>query len=295
MSRITRDTVAGRAYLQGPRGTPAHRRVAHALRLRGFPRPARRLPPRREVGAQGWCAARRVRRATPTRDIDLQASALPSDAKHVLAVVRDVASIVRDDGLVYDASTASAEPIRDNDEYPGVRVSLRCRLATAKLPFHIDIDINIGDPIWPAPQTIAVPRLLGGAITLHGYPLTMVYGEKIITAVQRGAANTRWRDFADIYPLSGEHPIPGSALQEALDVVAHHRAAHIGLLAETLAGFAALAQPRWVAWRRRQNLADRLPEQLSDVLQNVISFADPALHHELTNMYWDPTLKQWTR
>jgi hypothetical protein len=43
-----------------------------------------------------------------------------------------------------------------------------------------------------------VPRLLGGSITVRGYPLSMVFAEKIVTAVQRGTVNTRWRDYADI-------------------------------------------------------------------------------------------------
>lgn len=30
----------------------------------------------------------------------------------------------------------------------------------------------------------------------------MVLAEKLVTAVQRGTANTRWRDFADVYLLT---------------------------------------------------------------------------------------------
>ncbi len=62
-----------------------------------------------------------------------------------------------------------------------MRVSLTATLATAKLALHVDI--NIGDPIWPTPRTVDLPRLLGGTISLSGYPLSMVYAEKITTAV----------------------------------------------------------------------------------------------------------------
>jgi hypothetical protein len=60
--------------------------------------------------------------------------------------------------------------IRDGDEYSGVRVTLGCSLATARLRFHVDV--NVGDPVWPAPGPVEVPRLLGGSMTLPGYPLT---------------------------------------------------------------------------------------------------------------------------
>jgi hypothetical protein len=39
--------------------------------------------------------------------------------------------------------------------------------------FHVDI--TIGDPIWPEPAEISLPRLLGQeSIQLRGYPMEMV-------------------------------------------------------------------------------------------------------------------------
>lgn len=37
--------------------------------------------------------------------------------------------------------------------------------------------------------------------------------------------NTRWRDFADVWTLSGAHPVNGNELQTALHGVADHRSA----------------------------------------------------------------------
>ena len=73
-----------------------------------------------------------------------------------------------DDGLVFDTDAATADIIRDDDEYSGVRITLTATLASAKHSPHIDD--NIGDPIWPAPRTAHPPKLLGGTITLAGYP-----------------------------------------------------------------------------------------------------------------------------
>ena len=118
---------------------------------------------------------------------------------------------VEDDGVDFLPDTAKAEVIREEDEYSGVRISMDARLASANLPFHVDV--NVGDPIWPAPSTVEVPRLRGGApIVLAGYPIHMVHAEKIVTAIQRGVANTRWRDFGDVWTLSRRHPISASDL-----------------------------------------------------------------------------------
>ncbi|MFC3492900.1 nucleotidyl transferase AbiEii/AbiGii toxin family protein [Glycomyces rhizosphaerae] len=99
------------------------------------------------------------------------------------------------DGLEFDLDHVVVETIRD-EESNGVRIVFGARLSVAKLRLHVDI--NVGDPIWPGPQTVPLPRLLGGNIELVGYPLTMVLAEKLVTAIQRGTANTRWRDFTDV-------------------------------------------------------------------------------------------------
>jgi hypothetical protein len=86
---------------------------------------------------------------------------------------------------------------------------VRERRPTRDIDFLAHIDVNVGDPMHPPPNTIEVPRLLGGELTVLGYPLAMVFAEKIVTAVTRGTQSTRWRDFADIYLLARRHHIDG--------------------------------------------------------------------------------------
>ncbi|MFZ0157802.1 MAG: nucleotidyl transferase AbiEii/AbiGii toxin family protein [Kineosporiaceae bacterium] len=96
----------------------------------------------------------------PTRDVDLLATDLHIDTDTVLALVRNIAGLPRDDGLEFDPASATAHVIRDDDEYSGVRVSMTATLGRARLTFHVDV--NVGDPVWPAPGLVAVPGLLGG-------------------------------------------------------------------------------------------------------------------------------------
>jgi hypothetical protein len=52
-------------------------------------------------------------------------------------------------------------------------------LASAWEPFHVDV--STGDPIWPGPAEVLLPRLLGQeSIRLRGYPIEMVLAEKIV-------------------------------------------------------------------------------------------------------------------
>ena len=137
-----------------------------------------------------------------------------------------------------------------------------------------------------------LPKLLGGTITLAGYPLSMVYVEKI-TALERGTVNTWGRDFADLYILTGRNTAEGTELQRALAEVATHRHVELSPLADALNGYATPGQARWAAWRRKQHLDDRLPSSFVNVLTEVIAFADPALQADAGTHEWDPHTRKW--
>lgn len=264
MSRVTRGTPAGDAYLdlknRAQRDGRPTQELLQLYVLEAFLGRLAASEVRDRFVLKGGVLLAAFSSRRPTRDVDLAGVDLANDAETVLDLVTSIvaASPVGDDGVDFLPSTATAEVIREEDEYSGVRVSMDARLASANLPFHVDV--NVGDPIWPAPSTVEVPRLRGGApIVLAGYPIHMVYAEKIVTAIQRGIANTRWRDFGDVWTLSRRHPISAGDLRQAVDAVADHRGARLALLADVLDGYADLAQARWAAWRRRSN-SDHLPE-----------------------------------
>ena len=148
--------------------------------------------------------------------------------------------------------------------YPGVRSVLEARLATARITFSVDV--NIGDPVVPAPARTAVPVLLGGGrIDVLAYPKSMVVAEKLVTALQRGRASTRWRDFADLFVLVAG-ALPEAEVIEAVRVVASHRGVSLKPLSEVLAGMPNDAQRRWATWRARHGAEARVPEDFAAVL-----------------------------
>jgi hypothetical protein len=207
-------------------------------------------------------AAFDLRRAT--RDVDVLALKTENDPAAVQRLIVDITSVEADDGVVFLQDTITAAVIRDDDVYPGVRASLEARLATARLKFNVDF--NVGDPVIPAPIRTAVPVLLGDEpIEVLAYPKVMVVAEKLVTALQRGRASTRWRDFADLFML-----VPGDLVEseiiEALCAVAKHRGVQLQPLGKVLDGMPNEAQARWATWRERQGAQDRVPEDFAAVL-----------------------------
>jgi len=229
----------------------------------------------------------------PTRDIDFAGVDLNNDVEYVSKLCREIASDFQDDGVVFDVAAASAVTIRGDVEYNGVRVSMPASIHTAQIRFHIDI--NVGDPIVPRAEEVKVPRMLDNTnhIVLLGYPIFMVLAEKIVTAIQRGTASTRWRDFGDIYELSRRHPIPLNGLKTSVNAVAQHRVVELTTLEESLSGFAEIGQTKYENWRRKQDLLE-LPEIFGDLLGAIYIFSDPVIDGRArANTFWDPFTFIW--
>lgn len=295
MTTPTRTSIAGHTYLALRRKARAEGRgTQELLQLHALEAFVERLvlsPHARNLVLKGGVllAAYAVRR--PTRDVDLAAHDLPNDPIAMREVVADIVTQTRDDGWTYGA--CSAEVIRESEAYSGVRVTVPCELATARIVFHVDV--NVGDVVWPAAIAVRIPRLLGGELAVRGYPLSMVVAEKLVTAVQRGTANTRWRDFADLLLLIRTHAMDAALTRGSIQRVAESRAAALVALSTVLRGYAALAQAKWSAWVRKQDLTDRLPAAFEPVLAEIQRFADPLLSSEDSLRNWDPASGAWTR
>ena len=123
----------------------------------------------------------------------------------------------------------------------------------------------------------------------------MVLAEKLVTALQRGTANTRWRDFGDVYLLATRYPLEAVELRRALVDVADFRGRELEPMNTALEGFAVLAQARWLAWRNRLQLQDRLPGQFEDVLAVVFQLADPLMSvPSKAAGRWSPARRSWS-
>lgn len=297
MNPVRRDNRAGQVFLDLRKEATAQRRPLAELltlyALEGFlGRLSESAEDRETFVLKGGVLLAAYDSRRPTRDADLLAQDLSNDAEVIRERVEAIASRVRDDGLVLDPVGITAEVIRDEDEYAGVRVSLTYRLATAVLRIHIDV--NVGDPVWPPPQEVILPGLLEGGISLRGYPLAAAVAEKAVTAVQRGEANTRWRDYADIYTLSGTHSFSGDELTRAVRSVASHRRAELEPLAGLLAGYPGSAQNKWATWRAKQSHGATLPTGFETVLVAVSRFVDPVFAGGVNGLSWDPHQRLWT-
>lgn len=230
----------------------------------------------------------------PTRDIDLAALGSATDVPEIVTRVRAILGADVDDGLDFDTGSVKGGAIRDGggDVFAGVRVRMSARLATARLSVHVDV--NVGDPVWPAPIEVELGRLRNGVLRLPGYPDHMILAEKLVTAIDRGEQNTRWRDFVDIVAIARARQIRATDLRTAIHVVAAHRGVVVEPLGRLLESMSVRAQPKWATWRRKQRLEASTPERFVDLLSVCVALTDPALASEDRMMTWEPGTQSWT-
>jgi hypothetical protein len=123
------------------------------------------------------------------------------------------------------------------------------RIATANVMFRLDI--NFGDPVTPAPRLIDLPSLRPDTppVCILGYPIETVLAEKIATAITLGPANTRVRDYADIYTLTGRHDVMHAAAREALLATTDFRGTTLAPLSSVVDNLVELRQTTYTAYR----------------------------------------------
>jgi len=155
------------------------------------------------------------------------------------------------------------------------------------------VDVNVGDPVTPAPVEVDYPALLGEPFRLVGYPIETVLAEKLVTMVDRGDTTTRDRDFADVVLLTARHRIDAGRLAAAIAATARHRHTPLRPLGEKLVTLAADRQDDWERFIARAGLQRDVPSNYVETIARVIAFADPILSGTITSGRWAPDDARW--
>ena len=151
----------------------------------------------------------------PTRDIDLLGFGL-AELPHVVGVFEDLCRLQVADGMDYKTESIQADEIRKQANYAGIRVSLLALLGNSRI--SIQVDIGYGDAVTPAPEEALYPVLLDDlpAPKLRVYPMYTVVAEKFETLVSLGIANTRMKDYFDLWVLHQQGKFDDELLRTAI-------------------------------------------------------------------------------
>lgn len=152
----------------------------------------------------------------PTRDADLLGFG-PDDIDTAVAAFREICALEVEDGIAFDPASIKGSIIRKDAGYGGVRIDLLGKLDGARIT--LQVNIGFGDAVTPAPESVSYPVLLDDlpAPQLRSYPKYTVVAEKFHAVCLLGMANTRMKDYFDLWVLLTEGTLESAGLRRAVE------------------------------------------------------------------------------
>lgn len=167
--------------------------------------------------------------ARSTMDMDATIKGFKLSEEELAEVFNNILAVPIDDGV--SMTLRKLESIRDESDYPGIRVSINAILDKTRQTMKIDI--TTGDKITPKAVEYPFKLLLEDrSISILAYNLETVFAEKMETILSRGTTTTRMRDYYDIYILSTLHEkdLDDNTLKKAFKETAIYRGSYENII-----------------------------------------------------------------
>ncbi len=162
--------------------------------------------------------------ARPTLDIDFMGRHIDNNKENVKKVFAEICAIpYQQDGVTFYTETLRTDDIAVEKKYPGVRLTLSASIDTIRQ--DVSMDIGFGDVITPCPSELDYPNLIDGfpATNILAYSLETVIAEKFQTVIVRAEANSRMKDFYDLYTILHGGKYDSEILSEAINATFENR------------------------------------------------------------------------
>ncbi|CAM4065931.1 nucleotidyl transferase AbiEii/AbiGii toxin family protein [Roseateles saccharophilus] len=205
----------------------------------------------------------------PTRDMDLLGFGA-SDLASLEQTFREIASIEADDGIVFDPASVTAQEIRKDAGYAGARIVFTAELARARC--KVQVDIGFGDAVTPGPVHAAYPVLIADfpAPQLRTYPVYSVIAEKLHAIALLGMANSRMKDYLDLWVMLDRETLDPALLARAIAATFSRRGMDVPIeppigLTDEFANDST-RQAIWKAFLLKNEIS---PKPLPDIVQDL--------------------------
>lgn len=220
----------------------------------------------------------------PTHDIDLLGFGI-AEIPHLIDIFEELCNLELDDGIFYDLKSIKVEEIRKEANYSGIRVTLLGLIDGAKCP--IQVDIGYGDAVTPAPESVLYPVMLDDmpAPCLRVYPRYTVIAEKLEAIITLGMANTRMKDYFDLYVILQDTDIDRTVLSQAVTATLNRRKTtrpkDVPTGLSERFSLNAQKNTQWNAFVNRNKLKATSLGATVDYLRNTLAFLFDDFKHEV--------------
>ena len=234
--------------------------------------------------------------ARATRDIDLLARNMPNNVGDMKKVFESIFSVECDDAIRYNLDTLKVRDITEFKEYHGVNVSIMAYLDRTKVP--VSIDIGFGDVVYPNRVKMEFPVLLDMETpVIYAYSISSVISEKFEAIASLGNANSRYKDFYDIYVLADRYDLDGMELKEAIKETFEHRGTGFNDIFAFTDDFivSEIHQNRWKAFLKKKKALVKvgLNDMINLLRILLLPVVDSIIDDTEYTAKWDHEFKGW--
>jgi predicted nucleotidyltransferase component of viral defense system len=210
----------------------------------------------------------------PTKDLDFLGIG-SGDQNEMVRIFKEVCCVSFDDGVDFDPESIQIERTREETEYGGLRITANATVDKAKI--RVVIDIAFGDSIEPGLQEMELPVLLDfPAPHSRVYAPETVIAEKFQAMVALGRANSRMKNFYDIWALSRTFKFADGKLPRAIAATFARRKTEIPrALPDALTPDFANDPARIAQWNSFVPDVAFKPGTLADVIKDLSAFLMP--------------------
>jgi predicted nucleotidyltransferase component of viral defense system len=155
----------------------------------------------------------------------------------------------------------------------------------------LQIDIGFDDVVSPAPVVKPYPVILSMPVpALRSYPPEAVVAEKLQAMIYLGSANSRMKDFYDLWIFARMIEFKGEVLQDAIRRTFEHRDTDVPENEPVAFSerFAIDKQDLWLAFVKTSSIKDA-PEQVETVIAHLRKFISPVFESIRTDMKFTKT------
>lgn len=157
-----------------------------------------------------------------TRDADLLGFG-SAELSRIETIFQELCRIEYPDGMVFRPESVKVDEIRKEARYDGVRVVLLGYLSGARC--LVQVDIGFGDAVTPEAEDVRYPVILKDFAqpTMRAYPRYTVVAENLDAVYSLGMANSRMKDYFDLYTLARYMDFDGVTLGRAVKATFERR------------------------------------------------------------------------
>ncbi|MFH1727094.1 MAG: nucleotidyl transferase AbiEii/AbiGii toxin family protein [Pseudomonadota bacterium] len=221
----------------------------------------------------GLCLTRMIKLDRETKDIDLLITELKNNIPNIKDIFEDISRIKLKDGCTFSSINVS-EMIFDHKKYPRYRVSIIANCGQIKN--KLQIDIGFGDIVKPNSFEIALLQdkepIFEKSVKMLSYPPEYIFSEKLEAIIFLAEANSRMKDFYDLYLLIESDILNKNLLKKAIKDTFTARNTKFSKI-PTEKDFINSLEPRWHPFLTKNNKSDKFPK-FEDIIHSINSYLD---------------------